>query len=251
MASGSTTSGSTCEFGRIDVVRPKGKHEATIVWLHGLGNDGSSYQNIFLHPSLFKFSNFNMQIKWICPTAPTRPVAIVGGFNCTAWFDVGELTEDGPDDFEGLDASAAHVANLLTIEPADVKLGIGGFGFGAALALYSATCFARGQYENGNAYPVNLSAIFGLRAWLPGSSYVRSKIEGSQEARRRASSLPMLLSHGKYNEKVPYEVAEQAYHQLVQAGFRRVLFKTNEEFSHNHILEEMDDVCNWLKTQGF
>ncbi|MCI23415.1 acyl-protein thioesterase 2-like, partial [Trifolium medium] len=58
-------------------------------------------------------------IKWICPTAPTRPVAILGGFPCTAWFDVGELSEDGPDDWEGLDASASHIANLLSTEPAD------------------------------------------------------------------------------------------------------------------------------------
>lgn len=36
-------------------------------------------------------------------------------------FDVGELSEDAPDDFEGLDASAAHVANLLSTEPAGSK----------------------------------------------------------------------------------------------------------------------------------
>lgn len=36
-------------------------------------------------------------------------------------FDVGELSEDAPDDFEGLDGSAAHIANLLSTEPADSK----------------------------------------------------------------------------------------------------------------------------------
>jgi len=35
---------------------------------------------------------------------------------------VGELSEDGPDDWEGLDASATHIANLLSTEPADGKL---------------------------------------------------------------------------------------------------------------------------------
>lgn len=37
-------------------------------------------------------------------------------------FDVGELSEDVPDDFEGLDASVAHIANLLSTEPSDGKL---------------------------------------------------------------------------------------------------------------------------------
>lgn len=32
-----------------------------------------------------------------------------------------DLTEDGPDDVEGLDFTAAHVANLLSNEPADSK----------------------------------------------------------------------------------------------------------------------------------
>lgn len=36
-------------------------------------------------------------------------------------FDMGEISEDAPDDIEGLDASAAHVANLLSTEPANSK----------------------------------------------------------------------------------------------------------------------------------
>ena len=36
-------------------------------------------------------------------------------------FDVGEISEDSHDDLEGLDASASHIANLLSSEPADGK----------------------------------------------------------------------------------------------------------------------------------
>lgn len=36
-----------------------------------------------------------------------------------AGFDVGDLSEDGPGDWEGLDASAAHIANFLSAEPSD------------------------------------------------------------------------------------------------------------------------------------
>jgi len=68
-----------------------------------------------------------------------------------------------PDDYqEGLDSSAAHVANLLSTEPAEIKLGVGGFSMGAAISLYSATCCVYGKYSNGDPYPVNISAAVGL-----------------------------------------------------------------------------------------
>ncbi|KAL7196541.1 hypothetical protein ACSBR1_036532 [Camellia fascicularis] len=96
-----------------------------------------------------------------------------------------ELLEDSPDDFEGLDASVAHIANLLSTEPADIKLGIGGFSMGVATALYSATCFARGKYGNGIDYPVNLRAIVGLSGWLPGSSALQNIMHDVEEQDRR------------------------------------------------------------------
>ncbi|RRT58850.1 hypothetical protein B296_00004745 [Ensete ventricosum] len=86
-------------------------------------------------------------------------------FACYLGFDVTDLSEDGPDDVEGLDASAAHVANLLSTEPADSIMG-------AATALYSATSCAHGTYGNGKPYPVNLSSVVGLSGWLPCARYI-------------------------------------------------------------------------------
>ncbi|KAI4984254.1 hypothetical protein ZWY2020_047952 [Hordeum vulgare] len=40
---------------------------------------------------------------------------------------------DCRDDIEGFDASAAHIANLLSSESSDVKVGIGGFSMGARM----------------------------------------------------------------------------------------------------------------------
>ncbi|KAK8296568.1 hypothetical protein V6Z12_D05G133100 [Gossypium hirsutum] len=227
VGSGSGTARKTFDFGRTHVVRPKGKHQATIVWLHGLGDNGSSWSQILESLPL-------PNIKWICPTAPTRPVAILGGFPCTAWFDAGELSEDGPDDWEGLDASAAHIANFLSTEPSDVKVGIGGFSMGAAMALYSAT------------QPLVLLEVVGLSGWLPGSRGLRNKIEVSSEAARRAASLPILLSHGTCDDVVPYKNGEKCAQSLSIAGFRNLTFKTYEGIGHYTVPIEMDEVCNWL-----
>ncbi|KAH9760767.1 Abhydrolase 2 domain-containing protein [Citrus sinensis] len=269
MSYSSTTMGSGSqsrrpfEFGRTHVVRPKGKHQATIVWLHGLSDKGSSWSQLLETLPLpnVRISTFasicvlmqhlstgypSLPIKWICPTAPTRPVAIFGGYPCTAWFDVGDLSEDGPDDLEGLDASAAHVANLLSTEPADIKLGIGGFSMGAAIALYSATCRILGQYGNGNPYSVNLSAIVGLSGWLPCSRTLKSRMEGSREATRRAASLPILLCHGSGDDVVAYKHGERSAQTLNSVGFRDLTFRCYNGVGHYTVPEEMDEVRNWL-----
>ncbi|KAJ6715128.1 ALPHA/BETA-HYDROLASES SUPERFAMILY PROTEIN [Salix viminalis] len=227
--SGSRPARRNFEFGRTYVVRPKGKHQATIVWLHGLGDNGSSWSQ--------QLENLPLpNIKWICPTAPTRPVAMLGGFTCTAWFDVGEISEDSPDDWEGLDASAAHVANLLSTEPADVKVAVGGFSMGAATAIYSATCAAMGQYGNGNAYPINLRAV----------ELEEQRSKGSHEAARRAASLPLFLCHGTSDDVVPYSYGEKSAHCLNAAGFRNLTFKSYEGLGHYTVPGEMDEARNWL-----
>ncbi|CAI0389551.1 unnamed protein product [Linum tenue] len=190
MASGGKTARRAFDFGKTYVVRPKGKHQATVVWLHGLGDNGSSWSQLLEALPL-------PNIKWICPTAPTRPVTLFGGFPSTAWFDVEELSEDAPDDLEGLDAAATHVANLLSTEPADIKIGIGGFSMGSATALYSGTCFSVGKYANGNPFTANLSAVVGLSGWLPCAKTLGKQLEGADGAADRAASLPTLLCHGK------------------------------------------------------
>uniref|UniRef100_A0A0D3GBG4 Phospholipase/carboxylesterase/thioesterase domain-containing protein n=1 Tax=Oryza barthii TaxID=65489 RepID=A0A0D3GBG4_9ORYZ len=214
--------GQRVEYGRTYVVRPKGRHQATIVWLHGLGDNGASWSQLLDSLSL-------PNIKWICPTAATQPVTAFGGFPCTAWFDVEDTSVDGCDDIEGLDASAAHIANLLSSEPPDVKLGIGGFSMGAAASLYSAACYAHGKFTSGIPYPITLSAVISLSGWLPCSRTLRGKMESSHIAARRAASLPILLSHGRADEVVSYRNAER--------------------LGHYTIPEEMDDVGKWLSSR--
>ncbi|KAI7757673.1 hypothetical protein M8C21_003179 [Ambrosia artemisiifolia] len=180
----------TFEFGRTYVVRPRGTHQATIVWLHGIGEMGSSWTQ-------FLESLPIPNIKWICPTAPTRPITLFGGNPSTAWFDIEDLSDNATDDVEGLDASAAHIVNMLSNERDDIKLGVAGFSMGAAMALYSATCRAIGQFGNGNRYPINLNVAVALSGWLPCSRIVRSRVPASQEAGRRAAALAVLVCHGQ------------------------------------------------------
>ncbi|GAB4828315.1 hypothetical protein Ancab_035311 [Ancistrocladus abbreviatus] len=241
VGSGGRTAGRAFEFGRTHVVRPKGKHQATIVWLHGLGDNGGSWSQVLETLPL-------PNIKWICPTAPTRPISLFGGFPSSAWFDVADLSEEGPADMEGMDAAAAHVANLLSTEPSDIKLAIGGFSMGAAISLYSATCFVSGKYENGNAFPANLSAVVGLSGWLPCAKSLNDKI-ATDEAASRAASLPILLCHGTADDVVKYKFGENSVQKLSSSRFNDVTFKSYTGLGHYTNPQEMDDFCNWLTSK--
>nr|XP_043638762.1 acyl-protein thioesterase 1 homolog 1-like isoform X2 [Erigeron canadensis] len=240
IGSGSRNVGrNTFEFGRTYVVRPRGTHQATIVWLHGIGETGSSW-------SRFLESLPLPNVKWICPTAPTRSVALLGGLPSTAWFNVEDLSNDSNDDVEGLDASATHIANMLSNERDDIKLGVAGFSMGAAMTLYSATCRALGQYGNGNRYPINLSAAVALSGWLPCSRIVRSRVLVSQEAARRAASLPILVCHGQVDDVVDHKQGDKSAQTLRASGFQNLTYCTYNGLGHYTTPEEVNDVCRWL-----
>uniref|UniRef100_A0A1Y3BX64 Putative alpha/Beta hydrolase fold protein n=1 Tax=Helianthus annuus TaxID=4232 RepID=A0A1Y3BX64_HELAN len=215
--SGSRSARRTVEFGRTYVVRPKGKHQATVVWLHGLGDNGSSWSQLL--------DNSLANIKWICPTAPTRPVTVLGGFPCTAWFDEGELSDDGPKDVE-------------------VKLGIGGFSMGAACALYCRTCFVQGRYGNGSPYPVNFKRCCRVERLASGGQNLRNMMEGSHDAIRRAASLPVLLCHGVGDEVVPYKFGERSSQILSSVGFRYVYIQNIPRVLNKKTLLSFDLITN-------
>lgn len=66
------------------------------------------------HQSRARISTLNSEV--FCARNILRVSAVI-----YAGFDVVDINEDGPDDMEGLDVAAAHVANLLSNEPADSK----------------------------------------------------------------------------------------------------------------------------------
>jgi lysophospholipase-2 len=163
-------------------------------------------------------------------------------------FDVEDTSIDGRDDIEGLDASAAHIANLLSSEPSDVKLGIGGFSMGATVALHSVACYAHGKFTSGIPYPITLNAVISLSGWLPCSRTLRSKMESSHIATRRAASLPILLCHGRVDEVVTYRNGERSAEILRSSGFSNLIFKPYNGLGHYTIPEEMDDLWKWLSS---
>ncbi|XP_024980192.1 acyl-protein thioesterase 1 homolog 1-like [Cynara cardunculus var. scolymus] len=235
---GGITASREFKFGPTFVVKPKGKHQATIVWLHGLGDDGSSWSQLLETLPL-------PNIKWICPTSPVQPLTLFDGLSTTTWFDIIDKSEDASQDVEGMDASAAHILSLLSTEPPDVKLGVGGFSMGAATAIYSASCFARGKLGNGTGYSTHLDVVVGLSGWLPCAKDLSNKV-GGYKVEGHAASLPILLCHGRGDDVVHFRYGKKSAEKLTSAGFRNLTLKSFHSLGHYIIPEEIDEVSSWL-----
>ncbi|XP_076901706.1 uncharacterized protein LOC143556197 [Bidens hawaiensis] len=223
------------KFGTTYVVEPNGKHQATIVWLHGLGDDGLSWSQVLETLPL-------PNIKWICPTSPVQRLTIFRGMSTTAWFDVVGVSEDASPDVQGMDASAAYILSLLSTEPPNIKLGVGGFSMGAAAAIYSASCFACPKFGNGTGCPTHLDAVVALSGWLPCARALSNEVEGR-------ASLPILLCHGKGDEVVRFHYGEKSAKKLTSAGFENLTFKPFNSLGHYITPEEMAEVASWLTSK--
>ncbi|KAG7656771.1 Phospholipase/carboxylesterase/thioesterase [Arabidopsis suecica] len=180
----------------------------------------------------------NKNVKWICPTAPRRPLTILGGMETNAWFDIAELSENMQDDVASLNHAALSIANLLSEEPPNVMIGIGGIGFGAAQALYLAS---KGCYDTNQRLQIKPRVVIGLNGWLPVWRSLQNNIASNPGGRDRPISLPILLAHCvTANYVVPYEFTHKCAHSLLMAGFQSTLRKY--EGDHN-----WDEVKQWLK----
>ncbi|KAH7404788.1 hypothetical protein KP509_15G042700 [Ceratopteris richardii] len=221
------------------VIQPVKEHRATVVWLHGRGDVGSSWADAF--------EDFSLQnVKMIFPTAPIQPITALGGYNCSAWFD-GRPVSDGSDDLEGLDASAAHVAELLSQESPSVKLGVGGFSQGAATSLYITACSLIGFYSDGTRFPCKFDFTVALSGWLPSARFIQRRFHDSPNVIEETKDYSFFLGHGTDDTVVLYKLGEESASTLQSLGFSNLTFKSYKGLGHWSNDIEMQDVCNFIK----
>ena len=55
-----------------------GGKTAAVIWLHGLGDCGASWQYLETHMR-------SPHVKWVFPDAPEQPVSCNGGFEMPSW----------------------------------------------------------------------------------------------------------------------------------------------------------------------
>jgi phospholipase/carboxylesterase len=200
--------------------------DAAVIWLHGLGADGHDFEPIV--PELRLPSA--LQLRFVFPHAPVRPVTLNQGMRMRAWYDIVRL-DRGAEDAEGIRASESAVQQLMQEQ---IKLGIkpsrivlAGFSQGGAIALQTAL-----------RYSAPLAGVLALSTYLP----LAEKLE--EEAGEANRKTPIFMAHGQYDDVIPLARAEQSRKILADAGYD-VQWKTYP-MPHSVCAEEIADIASFL-----
>ena len=199
--------------------------ELGIVWLHGLGADGHDFEPVARELDL------PFGVRFVFPHAPVRPVTINGGMPMRAWYDILALGPGGPEDEQGIRASAAAVRALIDREIdrglSRDRIVLAGFSQGGAIALYTATREAE-----------PLAGAIALSTYLPLAANLES------EATAASRETPVLMAHGRLDPLIDISFGTLSRDLLLAAGYQVMWLSYRIE--HGVSPEEIGDIGAWL-----
>ncbi len=91
--------------------------DASVIWLHGLGDDGNGWSQVVASLGLPR----GKAVRFIFPHAPVMPVTINNGMTMRAWYDIREANFNSRADLAGVRRSQAQIEALIANE---VKRGV-------------------------------------------------------------------------------------------------------------------------------
>ncbi|KAG2381283.1 hypothetical protein C9374_006272 [Naegleria lovaniensis] len=219
-------------------VSPHAKHDSTIIFLHGLGDQGSGWLDVFqkikkTYPEL-------ASCKFILPNASAMSVSLNMGYVMPAWYDLMSLSMDGPEDIAGMEKCFANVDILIEREVQEFGLDpsriiIGGFSQGGSVALY-----------HGLTNKYKLGGVIALSTWMPN----RKKILTFVGKDLPNKTTPIFQAHGTSDNVVKYEWGASSkkfvVESLLEGNESHYTFKTYTGMGHSSSLQEIKDLAEWL-----
>ena len=198
---------------------------AAVIWLHGLGADGHDFEPIV--PELQLPSD--LQLRFVFPHAPIRPVTINGGMHMRAWYDIVSLDSEGRADADGVRERTAILEALIAREiergvPAQ-NIVIAGFSMGGAIAIHTALHTSH-----------RLAGLMALSTYLP--------IPGDVETSTGGRDLPVFAAHGTFDPMVLHQWGKASADSLAAAGF--TVEWHEYPMQHAVCAEEIEDIRTWL-----
>jgi phospholipase/carboxylesterase len=174
----------------------------SVIWLHGLGADGWDFVPIVRELPLAE----ELQLRFVFPHAPMRPVTINNGYVMRAWYDITQGDMARVPDERGIRESQAAVEALIAREKARgiaaARIVLAGFSQGGAIAL-----------QTGLRHADRLGGIVALSTYLP--------LAGSLDAEASAANkaIPIFMAHGTEDPLIPVQLAEESRRSLELRGY--------------------------------
>ena len=176
--------------------------DAAVIWMHGLGDDGSGWSQVVPALGLPK----ELAIRFLFPHAPVMPVTINNGMRMRAWYDIRQANLTERADLDGVRRSRAHVDALLAREAtrgiAPGRTLLAGFSQGGAIALYAGLRFGH-----------RLAGIVAL------STYLIAPDRAANEASSANRTVPIFMAHGTHDPMIALAWAEHSRDTLVDGGW--------------------------------
>lgn len=205
---------------------PREQPRASVIWLHGLGADGSDFEPIV--PQL----GLPDDVRFVFPHAPVRPVTINGGMPMRAWYDISMSGSEFVEDEAGIRESQQQLERLIEAElelgvPAE-RIVLAGFSQGGAIVLHT-----------GLRYSASLAGIMALSTYLPLSGRLAS------ERSTASQSTPIFMAHGQLDQMVPLQVGQRSRDYLLELG--QPVEWHDYPIEHQVSMDEIKDIAAWLK----
>ena len=208
------------------------KPTASVIWMHGLGADGSDFAPIVPELGL----GGPLAIRFVFPHAPMMPVTINSGYVMRAWYDVTPGDLEGRQrqaDESGVRASQAEIEKLIERENqrgvAAHSMVLAGFSQGGAIAL-----------QTGLRHSERLAGVMALSTYLP----LADRLPAEASAANR--DVPIFLAHGTYDPVIPFAMASASRARLDQLSYP--LEWHEYPMQHAVCAEEIADIGKWLST---
>jgi predicted esterase len=208
------------------VIQPTDKHSASVIFLHGLGDNAQNQQNI-CQPLAAKYPH----VKFIIPQAPTISVSMNWGWRMPAWYNIKGNARDITnlkEDKQGLLSSVGQIKKIIQEEInsgiSPQKIMVVGHSQGASVAL---TVGLTSDYR--------LAGIIGLSAFLP----CRNEI--FNWAKVESKAIPFFLYHNYYDDVVPADIGSQSADLLKGKGYQ-VEFEGECSGGHFFQSEELQEI---------
>ena len=209
------------------VLEPEEPATAAVIWLHGLGADGNDFVPIVDQLQLPSHS----AIRFIFPHAPVRPITINQNYPMPGWYDIRSLDDFADEDEAGIKESSAILQQLCETQEADgiasSRIVIAGFSQGGAIALHC-----------GMRFPRPLAGIMALSTYLPLADTLPDEINED------VVEVPVFMAHGRQDEVITYDVAEQSKETLI--GHNVDIQWHEYDMGHAVCPDEIRDIRQWL-----